>query len=61
LTKAAGGAAIDFKKGSLARVDLSDTSELKGELMWLVPPRVLLLGLRPFHPPPGSPLGDKDR
>lgn len=42
-------------------MDLSDTSELKGELMWLVPPRVLLLGLRPFHPPLGSPIGDKDR
>jgi phosphohistidine phosphatase len=39
-----GGAAIDFKKGSLARVDLSDTFGLKGELMWLVPPKVLLLG-----------------
>ncbi len=41
-----GGAAIDVKKGSLARVDLSDAPELKGELMWLVPPRVLLLGAR---------------
>ena len=41
-----GGAAIDFKKGALARVYLSDTSELEGELMWLVPPRVILLGAR---------------
>jgi phosphohistidine phosphatase len=41
-----GGAAIDFKKGGLARVYLSDAAELKGELMWLVPPRVLLLGRR---------------
>jgi phosphohistidine phosphatase SixA len=40
-----GRAAIDFKKGALARVYLSDTSELEGELMWLVPPRVLLLGV----------------
>jgi phosphohistidine phosphatase len=41
-----GGAAIDFKKGSLARVYLPDTALLKGELMWLIPPRVLLLGAR---------------
>jgi phosphohistidine phosphatase len=41
-----GGAAIDFKKGGLARVYLPDVSELKGELMWLVPPRVLLVGMR---------------
>lgn len=37
-----GGAAIDFKKGSLARVGLSGTSELKGRLLWLAPPRLLL-------------------
>jgi len=42
-----GGATVEVKKGSLARVDLSRTSELKGELIWLVPPRVLLAGARP--------------
>jgi phosphohistidine phosphatase SixA len=41
-----GGAVIDFKKGSLARVYLPDSAELQGELMWLIPPRVLLLGMR---------------
>ena len=39
-----GGAALDFKKGSLARVHISDTFGLNGELMWLIPPKVLLLG-----------------
>lgn len=38
-----GGAAIDFKKGSLARVDLPDPSQLAGELEWLLPPRILVL------------------
>lgn len=37
-----GGAAIDFKKGSLACVDLTDASRLTGTLLWLVPPRVLV-------------------
>jgi phosphohistidine phosphatase len=41
-----GSAAVNVKKGSLARVDLSGTAELKGELVWLVPPRVLLAGGR---------------
>jgi phosphohistidine phosphatase len=44
-----GGASVEVKKGSLARVDLSGTSGLKGELIWLVPPRVLLLGLPLVH------------
>jgi phosphohistidine phosphatase len=55
-----GGAAVDVKKGSLARVDLSGTFELKGELIWLVPPRVLLLETRTqSQPQPPSPIGDK--
>jgi phosphohistidine phosphatase len=37
-----GGGAIDFKKGSLARVDLSDASSSAGKLIWLAPPKVLL-------------------
>jgi phosphohistidine phosphatase len=56
-----GGAAIDFKKGSLARVELSDRSDLRGELMWLVPPRLLLLGLRPVQAPQRHAIGDKER
>jgi phosphohistidine phosphatase len=56
-----GGAAVDVKKGSLARVDLAGTSELKGELIWLVPPRVLLLGSRPPQSPPSSSAGDITR
>jgi phosphohistidine phosphatase len=38
-----GSAAVEFKPGSLARVDLQDTSRLAGELIWLVPPKALLL------------------
>jgi phosphohistidine phosphatase len=37
-----GGAAIDFKKGSLARVDLLDDSHWRGMLVWLVPPKILI-------------------
>jgi phosphohistidine phosphatase len=36
-----GGARIDFKKGALACVDLLDASAPTGELVWLIPPRVL--------------------
>lgn len=36
-----GGARIDFKKGALAYVDLTDASTPAGELVWLIPPRVL--------------------
>lgn len=38
-----GGARIDLKKGALACVDVPDPSSLEGELVWLVPPKVLLL------------------
>lgn len=38
-----GGAKIDLKKGGLACVDLPDPSSLNGELVWLVPPKVLTL------------------
>ncbi len=37
-----GGARIDVKKGALALVKLSDPLSLKGQLVWLVPPRVLI-------------------
>jgi phosphohistidine phosphatase len=36
-----GGARMDFKKGSLACVAVSDPVTPKGELMWLLPPKVL--------------------
>lgn len=38
-----GGGNIVCKKGSLARVDLVDAGPLAGELVWLLPPKVLVL------------------
>ncbi len=38
-----GGGSIVCKKGSLARVDLSDAGVLAGELIWLIPPKALAL------------------
>jgi phosphohistidine phosphatase len=38
-----GGARIDLKKGGLACVELSDASDLAGDLVWLIPPKVLAL------------------
>ena len=37
-----GGARIDFKKGGLACVEFADRSSLQGELLWLLPPKILL-------------------
>lgn len=34
-----GGGDILMKKGGLARVDLKEGSELKGQLVWLLPPK----------------------
>ncbi|MBC5816742.1 MAG: phosphohistidine phosphatase SixA [Candidatus Eremiobacteraeota bacterium] len=39
----AGGMSIDFKKGSLACVELSSRSSMHGHLVWLVPAKVLAL------------------
>jgi phosphohistidine phosphatase len=36
-----GGGHVAIKKGGLARVDLPDAQSGRGELVWLVPPRVL--------------------
>jgi phosphohistidine phosphatase len=36
-----GGSEIVMKKGGLARVDLIESSPPKGELVWLLPPKVL--------------------
>jgi phosphohistidine phosphatase len=38
-----GGARIELKKGALACVDVPDPSSLVGELVWLIPSKVLLL------------------
>jgi len=38
-----GHARIDLKKGSLACVNFGDPDSLMGELVWLVPPKVLAL------------------
>jgi phosphohistidine phosphatase len=37
-----GGGSIVCKKGSLARVDLTDAGVLSGELIWLLPPKLLV-------------------
>lgn len=36
-----GGADVVVKKGSLARIDLFDIHPAHGELVWLIPPKVL--------------------
>ncbi len=36
-----GGSRVVVKKGGLACVDLPDRKALKGELLWLVPPRLM--------------------
>ena len=38
-----GGSDIVFKKGGLARVDLVPGDRLVGDLVWLVPPKILAL------------------
>ncbi|MDP9110629.1 MAG: hypothetical protein M3M96_03225, partial [Candidatus Eremiobacteraeota bacterium] len=38
-----GGMSIDFKKGSLACVELSARNAMHGSLVWLVPAKVLAL------------------
>lgn len=38
-----GGGSVVCKKGSLARVDLNDAGFLSGELVWLIPPKALVL------------------
>ena len=37
------GARVDFKKGSLACVDLPASGSLRGALVWLLPPKFLAL------------------
>lgn len=38
-----GSASVDLKKGGLACVELPDRSSMRGTLLWLVPPKVLLV------------------
>ncbi len=38
-----GGGEVACKKGSLARVDLYPGPSLRGELVWLIPPKLLVL------------------
>ncbi len=40
-----GGGQVRFKKAGLARVDIVSDRPLRGELIWLIPPK-LLIGLR---------------
>jgi phosphohistidine phosphatase len=36
-----GGARLEVKKGGLALVELADPAALEGQLVWLIPPKVL--------------------
>jgi phosphohistidine phosphatase len=38
-----GGGSVECKKGSLARVDLPNPLSRQGDLVWLIPPKVLAL------------------
>jgi phosphohistidine phosphatase len=38
-----GGGSVVCKKGSLARVDLTGMGFLSGELVWLIPPKAMVL------------------
>ena len=38
-----GGGNVMLKKGGLARVDLTDTAPLQGDLVWLLPPKIMRL------------------
>jgi phosphohistidine phosphatase len=37
-----GGSEIVMKKGGVARVDLMEGEQLKGQLVWLLPPKILI-------------------
>jgi phosphohistidine phosphatase len=38
-----GGARVDLKKGGLACVELNDVNDVSGNLLWLIPPKILAL------------------
>lgn len=37
-----GDASVALKKGGLARIDIDDVSSMRGELVWLLPPKALM-------------------
>lgn len=41
LSAVIGGGSLVFKKGALARVDMTSLNPLRGELVWLIPPKAL--------------------
>jgi len=43
ISEITGGSEVICKKGSLARIDLTAGLPLSGELVWLIPPKVLAL------------------
>jgi phosphohistidine phosphatase len=43
ISELTGGSDIVFKKGGLARVDLGSGLPLAGDLIWLIPPKILVL------------------
>jgi len=43
ISRLIGGGRVECKKGSLIAVNLPDPSRLKGDLVWLIPPKVLAL------------------
>lgn len=38
-----GGSNVILKKGGLARVDISASNPMRGDLLWLLPPKIMLL------------------
>lgn len=42
ISRLVNGGRIVLKKGGLARIDLTDPASMKGELVWLLPPKVLV-------------------
>jgi phosphohistidine phosphatase len=38
-----GGGKVILKKGGLARVDITATAPLQGDLVWLLPPKIMRL------------------
>lgn len=45
------GGEVVMRKGALARVDLLATSELLGDLVWLLQPRIMLSAASAWHAP----------
>lgn len=41
LVQLIGGGSVELKKGGLARVDIADPAVPAGDLIWLIPPKIL--------------------